>query len=281
MHPRSPFRGLHFQLQVQSFLVLQHVYDPETISPIHSISVPSNTTILFHGTFTTKSGLRSKMEGQHDWNFRPPSRASTLYRSFRPDTPFMQMYIASADSMLDVNYTGRVTPDMLNTMRRSRTRSIGNLNSPRMLQALNMPWMGSPGLMTSSPFNPFRPLSAGPNMRHTQSPLLLNNSFRPPSVAGNADSRSQYGARNGPSPPLPEHRRLEAPPQHLTRARKFKSSEWDLHKGRIKELFMDDDKSLDDTMRIIDEEFSFNPTQVLYPLSQFAFADTFMQQKTV
>lgn len=44
---------------------------------------------------------------------------------------------------------------------------------------------------------------------------------------------------------------------------------------------MDDDKSLDDTMRIIDEEFSFNPTQVLYPLSHFASADIFMQQKTV
>ena len=193
----------------------------------------------------------------------------------------MQIYMASVDPIIDVNYTGRVTPDMFNTMRRSRTRSIGNLNSPSMLQALSMPWMGSPSLMTSSPFNPFQPLPAGPNMRHSQSPLLLNNGFRPPSVAGNADSRSQYGVRYGPSPPLPEHRRLEAPSQHLTRARKFKSSEWDLHKGKIKELFMDDDKSLDDTMRIIDEEFSFNPTQVLYPLSHFASADIFMQQKTV
>ena len=196
------------------------------------------------------------MDSQHEWNFRP---TSALHGPFRPDTPLMQFYMAAADPMLSVNYSGRATPDMLNTMRRSRTRSIGNVNSPTQL-AWSMPWMGSPGYIASSPLNPFLSLSAGPSMLPPQSPLLLSG-FRPPSTA--ACARSPLEFHHGPSPPLPEHRQIEAPVAQPTRATRYKTKEWELHKAKIKELFMDEDKSLDDTMKIMKEEFSFTPTRVL------------------
>ena len=188
----------------------------------------------------------------------PPS---VLHGPFRPDTPLMQIYMAAADPMLNVNYSGRVTPDMLNTMRRSRTRSVGNLNSPQL--AWSMPWMASPGpgYIPSSPYNPFRPLSAGPSMLPPHSPLLFNG-FRPPSAS--PSSRGQFGFRQGPSPPLQEQRVIEEVPAQAPRAPKFKSAEWESHKAKIKEIFMDEDKSLDETMKIMEEQFSFNPTQVLH-----------------
>ncbi|KAF4633931.1 hypothetical protein G7Y89_g4185 [Cudoniella acicularis] len=212
------------------------------------------------------------MDGQHDWNFWAPS---TVHGSFRPDTPMMQFYMASADPMLSVNYAGRITPDMLNTVRRSRTRSIGNVNSPSQL-AWSMPWMGSPGYVASSPYNPFRPLSAGPSMLPPKSPLLFNG-FRPPSAAPN--SRSPLGFRHDLSPQLPGRSFVDEPQAQPTRAPKFKSSEWESHKAKIKEIFMDEDKSLDETMKSMEEQFSFNPTHVLHPASGLIFANILPSKK--
>jgi len=192
------------------------------------------------------------MENQNEWSFGSPS---THYRSFRPDTPLLQFCMATADPMLGMNYPS--TPDILNPIRRSRSRSVGITNSPSQL-ARSMPWMGSPGprYITNSPFNSFRPLSSSSNMLPPQSPLMI----RPPSTAPRVNSHSPLGVNQRPRPPVPENRRLGE--TATTRAQKFKPSQWESREEKIKELFLDEDKSLDETMRFMEEHFSFNPSRV-------------------
>lgn len=151
---------------------------------------------------------------------------------------------------------------MLNSMRRSRTRSIGNPNSPDQFSFNGVVAMGSPGLMAASPLSSFGPLSAGAGL-HSRSPRALN-AFRPPSAASHVHSRSPFGVPNFRTPPIPAHRAIQAPAgqksQASARGHRFKSSQWESYKAKIKELFMDEDKSLDETMRTMEQDFSFNPT---------------------
>jgi hypothetical protein len=151
---------------------------------------------------------------------------------------------------------------MVNSMRRSRTRSIGNPNSPSQFSFSNFLTMASPGFMPASPLNPFRPLSAGAGS-HSRSPRIANG-FRPPSVTSHGHPHSPLVVANFRAHPIPAPEAAVTPvgqkTQGSARGPRFKSSEWESHKAKIKQLFMDEDKSLEETMRAMDHEFAFSPT---------------------
>jgi hypothetical protein len=110
--------------------------------------------------------------------------------------------------------------------------------------------------------NPFRPLSAGTSS-HSRSPRIANG-FRPPSITSHGQPRSPLVVANFRAHTVPAPETAVAPVGQKThgsaRGPRFKSSEWESHKAKIKELFMDEDKSLEETMRIMDQEFAFSPS---------------------
>jgi Clr5 domain len=169
------------------------------------------------------------MEG-HYWNGSPTSP----YRSFSPSSQYLSFFLASANPTADENYAGSVAPDFL-SIRRSQTRSIGSGNSPRQ-----------GGMQTS--FTNVRPQSANSN-RHPLSPITVNN-CRPSQPQEQRSSHVPAAQKTQPS---------------VSRGSRFSASLWESHRAKIKELFMDNDKSLDETMKFMEENFSFSPSYVPRP----------------
>ena len=56
----------------------------------------------------------------------------------------------------------------------------------------------------------------------------------------------------------PNSTSMAAPPRTASRRSKYKGLDWDEHKPKIKELYLDEDRSLSETMRIMKEAYSFN-----------------------
>ena len=166
------------------------------------------------------------MDGYY-WTGSPNS----LYRSFSPSSQYLQFLLASADPNFDENNPGSVAPDFL-SIRRSQTRSIGSGNSPRQsgIQA---------------PVANTLPPSASSN-RNPLSPITVN--CRPPP---SPEERSSHGPT------------LEKTQTPGSRGSRFSPSQWESHRGKIKELFMDNDKSLDETMKFMANHYSFTPSYVL------------------
>lgn len=202
------------------------------------------------------------MDGQ--WGFNDGS-PQAHWKPYSPSPSTISLFLATADpnnSVTGLNFTGRVTPDMLSSMRRSRTRSIGNTNSPSKLAFSSFIAMGSPGLVETSPLTSFRPLSAGSGLQ-SRSPRALNG-FRPPSAASHVQYRSPLAVQHIRTPPILAQHALQIPvgqkAQASARGRRFKTAQWESHRAKIKELFMDEDKSLEETMRTMSNDHFFNPT---------------------
>ncbi|KAE9362678.1 hypothetical protein N431DRAFT_433670 [Stipitochalara longipes BDJ] len=199
--------------------------------------------------------------GQPNWTFGSPS---SQYLQFNPSSPMMNYLLATADPQAAHNYTGRVTPDFLTSMGRSRSRSIGNPNSPS--QFFNFPWSPSPIFGTGSPFNSFRPLSANSNIQtHNPSGFVPARSL---SRTSNSRRQSPLVPTNMPALPPPEPQSKADVSQKAQipagRTNRFTAAQWNEHKAEIKRLFLDEDKSLDETMRIMEEEHGFSPTRKQY-----------------
>lgn len=180
------------------------------------------------------------------WKSPSPSTISLMLASNNP-----------MNGMTEFNFSGRITPDMINTMRRSRTRSIGHANSPNQVSFSNFLTMGSPGFISASPLTSFCPLSAG-----------LVSQSRPRTSNGlPITSHSNIGSplvTNRRTPPFPANEVIVTArtqrPQTVPRGPRFKSSQWESHKARIKQLFMDEDKSLEETMRTMEKDHAFSPS---------------------
>jgi hypothetical protein len=195
--------------------------------------------------------------GQPNWTFGSPSNQ---YMPFNPSSPMMNYLLATADPQSALNYTGRVTPDFLTSMGRSRSRSIGNPNSPS--QFFNFPWSPSPIFGIGSPFNSFRPLSANSNIQpHSPSGHVPARTL---SRTSNLQRQSPLAPTNIPALPPSEPRSnaefLQKAQTSAGRTNRFTAAQWNEHKAKIKHLFLDEDKSLDETMRIMEEEHGFAPT---------------------
>jgi hypothetical protein len=149
-----------------------------------------------------------------------------------PSAQYLASLLASTDPAMD--------PDLIDfidflALRRSQSRSVGSGNSPR--QTGNQP--------PRPPSTNSQPQSAIPN-RHPLSPIAVNN-LRPPPPPNQRSTEDVTTQKVQSSP---------------ARTPRFSTSQWDSHRAKIKELFMDNDKPLDDTMKFMEENFSFAPSYV-------------------
>jgi hypothetical protein len=55
---------------------------------------------------------------------------------------------------------------------------------------------------------------------------------------------------------------MSAPPRVASRRSRYHDLNWEEHKGKIKELYLEEDRTLQDTMRIMREAYSFDASLV-------------------
>lgn len=169
----------------------------------------------------------------------PNGSPNPQYIPFSPSSQYLSAILAPADASSGVNQAGSVAPEFIDfidfmALRRSQTRSVGSGHSPRL-----------PGNQT--PFTNLPPQPAISN-RHPLSPIVVNNCQPPPPPPTDQSSKpNRVPQKAQPSPSRPI---------------RFSSLQWDCHREKIKKLFMDDDKSLDETMKFMEENCSFAPSYV-------------------
>jgi hypothetical protein len=149
---------------------------------------------------------------------------------FPPSSQYLSLLIASADSTSGADNAGYDFLSEFVHMRRSQTRSSGSGNSPRQS-----------GTQTIVPNPP--PQSASSN-RNPLSPIAGNN-VRPPALQQQSSNNENATQKTQPS---------------VQRGSRISAPQWESHRAKIKELFMDNDKSLDETMKFMEVNFSFSPS---------------------
>lgn len=66
---------------------------------------------------------------------------------------------------------------------------------------------------------------------------------------------------NNPPPPDGDPAQLQASKEtRNTRRARYSKADWEAHKPQIKKLYLDEDKSLEDTMKLMSENSGFNPS---------------------
>jgi hypothetical protein len=162
---------------------------------------------------------------------------------YSPTSQYLSFLIASADSASGIDYGGSMPTDFLSDFlytHRSQTRSTGSGNSPRQSGTQNT-------LINPQPLSPSssrQPLSS-----------IAGNNVRPPPPPIQPSSGEHDTQKTQPS---------------ISRGSRISSSQWESHRAKIKELFMDNDKSLEETMKFMEKTFSFSPSYA--PTSSFTIS---------
>jgi hypothetical protein len=94
----------------------------------------------------------------------------------------------------------------------------------------------------------------------TPTPPTLFNSFGS-NIDGNFALRSAPPITNNPPPPNGDLAQLQASKERQSTPRtRYNPADWESHKPHIKKLYIEEDRSLAHTMKIMSENFGFHPS---------------------